>query len=235
MLLEQVVVVVTCDEVDDRLLRASGDAVRVNVPLTILRGLRGQPVRGKRADELGGELDGVHELALGRSGVHREAANGHAHRRCGERLGLQLSERRSVEGVRDVRAEGFDVEVLGTAADLLVHGERHADRSSIPLGMPNEVRDRAHDLRDPGLVVGPEQGRSVAGDDVVADPSGELGQLLRVENLPRVAGKLDRGSVPRLVHDRRDAGARDVGGRVHVGDQPDDGRAVRARKPREHR
>ena len=137
--------------------------------------------------------------------MHREPANGHAHGRRRERLGLELSERRSVEGVRDVRAEGVEVEVLRPPADLLVDGECHADRSSVPLGMPYEVRERTHDLRDPGLVVRSEQGRSVAGDDVVADPGGELRQLDRVENLSRVPGELDRRSIPGLVHDRRDA------------------------------
>ena len=169
----------------------------MDVPLAILRGLGRQAVRGKRADELGGELDGVHELALRRPGVHREPANGHSHRRRGERLGLELSERRSVQGVRDVRAEGVEVEVLRPPADLLVDGERDPDRSSIPLGMPHEVRERTHDLRDPGLVVRTEQGRAVAGDDVVTDPGGELGQLFRVENLPCVAWELDRRFHPR--------------------------------------
>ncbi len=155
MRLEQIVVVVTRDEVDDRLFRASGDAVRVDVALPILRRLGRQPVRGKRADELGGELDGIHELALRRPGVHREPANRHSHGRRRERLGLELSERRSVEGVRDVRAEGVEVEVLRAPADLLVDGERDTDRSSVPLGMPHEVHKRTHDLRDPGLVVRP--------------------------------------------------------------------------------
>ena len=47
MRLEQLVVVITRDEVDDRLFRTSGDAVGMDVSLTILRGLGRQPVRGK--------------------------------------------------------------------------------------------------------------------------------------------------------------------------------------------
>ena len=42
-----------------------------------------------------------------------------------------------------------------------------------------EVGDRGHDLRDPGLVVGAEERRPVARDDVVADARGERGQHRR--------------------------------------------------------
>ena len=55
------------------------------------------------------------------------------------------------------------------------------------------------------------------------------GQLRRVEHLRRVARQHDRRAVVALVHDRVDARARGVGGRVHVGDQPDGRRARRRR------
>ena len=60
----------------------------------------------------------------------------------------------------------------------------------------------------PGLVVGAEERRPVARDDVVPDARGEIRQQARVEHLTAVARERDRSSVPRPVHERRDAGTR---------------------------
>ena len=119
------------------------------------------------------------------------------------------------------------------APHLLVHGEGDPDRRARALGMPEQVRDRGHDLGDAGLVVGAEERRAVARHDVVADPRGELRKLRRVEHLPAVARELDRRAVPALVDERLDAGAHDVGRRVHVRDEPDHGCALDAGEPGE--
>ena len=95
-------------------------------------------------------------------------------------------------------------------------------------GIPLQVRDRGHDLGDTGLVVCPEQGRPVRRDDVVPDLALQEGQLLGVEHDARVAGKLDRTPVVRVVDLRVDAGAAHVRGRVDVRDQPDRGRLLDA-------
>ncbi len=46
----------------------------------------------------------------------------------GERLRLELAEPRPVEGVGEVRAECLEVEVVGAATHLLVHGEGDSER-----------------------------------------------------------------------------------------------------------
>ena len=166
--------------------------------------------------------------------MHRQAADRHAHGLRRERLDLEIAEPRAVEGVRDVGAEGVEVEVLRPAPDLLVDRERDADGAARPLRVAGQVRDRGHDLRDPGLVVRAEERRAVARDDVVSHARGQLRELVRVEHLALVARKLDRRAVPVLVHDRRDAGARDVRRRVHVRDEPDRGSALDAGQAREH-
>src|SRR6186997_1939901 len=128
--------------------------------------------------------------------MHREPAYRHADRLRRERLDLELAETRAVERVRDVRPEGVEVEVLGTAADLLVDGERHTERGPRALRMAHEIGDGGHDLRDPGLVVRAEERRPVARDDVVADAFRERGKRGGIEHLARVAGKLDRIAGP---------------------------------------
>ena len=190
---------------------------------------------GSDIDELGRELDRVHELSLRGARMHRQPADRHPHRLRREGLDLELAEPGAVERVGDVGAERVEIEVLGSPADLLVDRERDPRGCPRSLGMPDEVRDRSHDLRDPGLVVGAEERRPVARDDVVPDPPGELGQLGRIENLPRVAGQRDRLAVPRAMHDRRHVGPDHVGRRVDVGDQTDRRRAFRSREAREDR
>ena len=59
--------------------------------------------------------------------------DGHAHRRSGERLHLELAEIRAVERVGDVGAERVEVEVLGAATDLLVDREGDANRRPWPI------------------------------------------------------------------------------------------------------
>ena len=229
------VVVVADDEVDDRLLRVARDPVRVDVALAILGRLGREPVGRERSDELGRELDGVHELALRGAGMDREPVDRHAHRSRRERLDLDLAETRAVERVGDLRPESVEIEVLRPAPDLLVDRERDADRCATPLGRPREIGDRRHDLGDAGLVVGAEERRAVARHDVVTDPLGQRRQLLGIEDLARVARELDALSSPRPMDDRRDPGAGDVRRRVHVRDEADDGRAVLAGQAGEDR
>ncbi len=207
----------------------------MDVTLPPLRRLRGEPSLRNREDELGRELYRVHELALRGARVDGQAADRHAHRSRREGLHLELAEIRPVERVGDVRAERVEIEVLGSATDLLVDGEGDADRRAPAISIPREVGDRGHDLRDPGLVVGAEERGAVAGDDVVADARRERGQHLGIERLPRIAREHDRLSLPRLVDDRRDARAGHVGGRVDMGDEPDDRCLDVAGKRREHR
>ncbi len=105
---------------------------------------RGQP---QRADELAGRLSWMHIDPVDREDRLERA----------EALVLELAERRPVERVGARRGEPVEVEQRGAQADLLVGGERHAQSGAGQLRVGGEVGDRAHHLRDPGLVVGAEQ------------------------------------------------------------------------------
>ncbi len=232
---EQAVVMVAGEEVDHRHLGVPRDAARVDVALATFRRLRREAVLRQRHDELGRELDRVHELALRGSRMHREPVNRHADGLGRERLDLELAQPRAVERVRQVRAELVEVEVLGSATDLLVDRERDPRGRPAALRGPDEVGDGRHDLRHSGLVVRPEERRAVARDDVVADALGERGELRGIEDLAGIAGQLDQRAVPGAVHDRRDVRARHVGRRVDVRDEPDDRGTLLARQRCEHR
>ena len=121
-----------------------------------------------------------------------------------ERLDLELADTRAVERVGGLGAERLDVEVVGAAAHLLVDRERDAHRRA-RLGRAAEVRDGRHDLRHAGLVVGSEQRRAVARDDVVPDARRERRLLGRVEHLARVAraARSARRRSPRARSGRR--------------------------------
>ena len=142
---------------------------------------------GELRDDVGRELDRVHELALGPARVDRAAADLHPHLRARERLGLHLAGRRAVDGVRGDRAELVDREVDDAAADLLVGVEHDLDRAVRDLGMGDEIGDGGEDLGDAGLVVGAEERRPVGDDELVAGVVRELGRLARADDLPRAA------------------------------------------------
>ena len=156
--------------------------------------------------------------------MHREPADRDPHRRGREGLDLELAQLAAVERVRDVGAERFEVEVLGAVADLLVDRERDADRRLRRPSPSGEIGDRGHDLRDAGLVVGAEQRRAVAGDDVVPDPRGECRERLG-SSIWRGSPGSGIGLRPGLVDDRRDARPGHVRRGVHVSDEAD-GRAA---------
>ena len=221
-------VVIANDQLDHRLLGAAADLRRMHKAFALLGRLRGERVAGERRDEVGGELDRVHQLPLRGSGMRRAAADRDDHLRRVERLGLDLARRCSVERVRVLGPEALEIDVLGSARDLLIGSEADTNRSVRPAGTPLQVRDRGHDLGDTGLVVRPEQGRPVRGDEVVADLSLEQRQLIGVEHDARVTGELDPAAVVAAVHLRLDTGPGHVRGGVDVRDQPDRGRGLDA-------
>src|SRR5882724_537642 len=196
----------------------------MNETLASLRRLRRALVPRQALDNPRGELDRVDHLPLRRTRMDAVALDPDADLRSREGLVVDTTDLRAVEGVREVRAEFLDVEVLDAAPDFLVDGEADADRSVLDLRASRKVRDRAHDLRDAGLVVRTKQRRAVGRDDVVPCPLREDRVLARTQDLARVAGEDDVAAV--IV--ANDLGlhirARFVGARVDMGDQPD-GRA----------
>ena len=83
-------------------------------------------------------------------------AKGDPHLVRRERLDLELTDPGAVERVRRFGSELLEIEVVGSAPDLLVDGERNAHRGP-RLGCADEVGDGSHDLGDAGLVVRAEQ------------------------------------------------------------------------------
>ena len=152
--------------------------------------------------------------------------DGHDEARRGERLVVQLARGRAVERVRRLGPEALDVEVVGARAELLVGVEADAQRPVRKLGMRDQVRDRRHDLGDARLVVGAEQRRAVARDQIVPDVIRQLREFSTGDHLPLVAGEHDLAA---LVADalRLDVRAGDVGRRVDVREEPDRRHVVR--------
>ena len=221
MLLHLRRVVVADDELDRRLLGTGGDLRRVDEALALLRRLGRAAVARQLGDEIGCELRRVHELPLRGARVGRTAPDRDRHLGGVEGLRLDLSQLGAVERVRELGSVALELEMVGAAGDLLVDGEADANRSVLEVGVPLQVRDGGHDLRDAGLVVCAEQRRAVGRDDVVTELLLQQRQLLGVEHDARVAGQRDHAAVVALVDLRLDIGSGHVRRGVDMRDQPD--------------
>ena len=78
-----------------------------------------------------------------------------------------------------------------------------------------------HDDRDPGLVVGTQQGRAAGGDDVVADAIRQMGRAFGRQLQLRRVRETDRATVVGAVNDRLHAGRVELRGGVDMGQQAD--------------
>ena len=171
--------------------RVAGDLVDVDEALALVRRLRREAVARQPDDDLRGQLERVDEPVLAPAGMLGAPVDGHDEARRGERLVVQLAGGRAVERVRRLGPEALEVEVVGARAELLVGVEADAQRPVRQLGMRDQVRDRRHDLGDARLVVGAEQRRAVARDQVVPDVIRQLRRVLEGDHLPLVAGEHD--------------------------------------------
>ena len=101
--------------------------------------------------------------------------------------------------------------MVDARADLLVGGEADADLTVFDIRVPGEVSEREHDLGDAGLVVGPEEGRPVGRDEVLAEV------VIEFREHPGLKERV----VPVVFFDdaRLHILARDGGRGVHVGDE----------------
>jgi hypothetical protein len=175
--------VIAGDEVDDSFLGVAGDPMRVHVALAVLRRLGREPIPREGRDELGGELDGVHELPLRVAGVHRVACEvgdgGHDLRDPGLVVGAE--KRRPVarhEVVPDALGESREparVEDLSRIAredDRLAVPGRVDDRQDVRARHVRgrvDVRDQPHDRRLDRTGQRSEDGEALA-QDRVAQP-----------------------------------------------------------------
>ena len=126
----------------------------------------------------------------------------------------------------------LDVEVVGAAPDLLVDREADAHGRARLGRCLAEVGDGGHDLRHACLVVGAEQRRAVARDDVVPDPRRERRLLApgRAPGSGRPAARSARRRSPRGRSGRRPHPA--TRATYRRARQADHGRARRARQRR---
>ena len=214
------IVVVARDEPERCLRRRPDDARRMDVPLAPLGRLGRERVPRQRRDDIREQLERVHQSPLCRARMDADPLDRELELVRGERLGLDLADPRPVERVCEVGAEVVEVEMIRSLADLLVHRERDPRGRTRGI-VVHEVRKGRHDHRNTRLVVRAEQGRPVAGHEVVADPLGKGRQVRRVEHLRRIAGETDRLARPGSVDDRADAGPGRVRRRVDVGDEPE--------------
>ncbi len=128
---------------------------------------------------------------------------------------------RTVESVGEVRPESLEIEVGGAVSDFLVRSECET-YGRVRFVAFLQALNRLENFRDTGLVVRPEEGRSVRGDDVLTAVLREVRVFLHSDDLGRIARKDDVLAVVILVHDRLDvlAGRARVG--VDVRDEADD-------------
>ena len=96
----------------------------------------------------------VDELALCGTGVYADTGESDRKLDCAEGFVFDLAHRRAIKRVREVGFEAREIEVVGTASDLLVDREPDPRRRPSKLGVRDEIGDRGHVVGSPRLVVG---------------------------------------------------------------------------------
>ena len=229
--LQQVIVEVAHDQPQFGARGVTLDQVRMHETLASRGRLGRQPVRWERGHDRGDDSQGIDELAVGGPGMHVDAAHRDPDLNGREALVLQLADLRAVDRVCAARAELADVEQRGALADLLVRREGDPDRRPRQLRVGGQMGHRGHDLGHPGLVIGAEQ-RVAAGSDDVVSVLGLQGRHRRRVEACVLTRQLDHAPGVGAVHDRLDTGSGGIRGHIHVGDQTDHGRVLRARGQR---
>ncbi len=129
----------------------------------------------------------------------------------------------AIHGVSPVGAESFDIKLVCPLADFLVGVESHAYFPVLDFGMLLQVYHSRDDFGYAGFVVGPEEGRAVCHDEVLAQVIEQFRELR--------GGEYDvvcfvEGDVAPFIcfHDTGvDVATRHVRGGVEVGDKSDCG------------
>ena len=132
---------------------------------------------------------------------------------------LQLSDLAAIHRVGVVGPELFDVELDHAPADLLVGREADLDFTMLDFGMPDEILDRIHDLRDAGLVVGAEQGRAVRRDEGLPFMVQQFREFGRFEIQARYAPEGNVATVIILDDLGLDVCSGGIGCRIDMGDE----------------
>ncbi len=153
--------------------------------------------------------------------------------RCGvEVLELQFSHFAAVHGVGEIGPEARHIELNHATTDFLVRSEADADFAVLDLGMLYQILHGGHDFCHAGLVIGPQKGGSVGGDERLAHVVQHFGELFRLELQAGNALEVNGAAVVVLNDLRLDIGPAGVGGGIHVSDEAH-GRYVLAQIGRE--
>ncbi|CAJ1853860.1 hypothetical protein OPFLODJI_02786 [Aeromonas hydrophila] len=185
-----------------------------------LRGLLG----GHGGVEAGGQGLAVDHAALGGAGVHIVADKAHGGAGGVEVLVFELAQLAAVYRIGPFGREAVQREAVGAAAYLLVRGKAKPDIATGDLGVGQQVVDGGEDLGDARLVVGPQQGAAVGGNEILPQVVFQEAVIANGQHLVPLA-QTDVAAL--IVFD--DLGhhvRRLVVGGIHVGDEAD-GRRVR--------
>ena len=115
--------------------------------------------------QLHSDEDGIFHLALRIARMQIAALNLHGSRSRIEVFIFQFSDSASVHSIGIIGPELFHVELHHSSSDFLVRCESYADFTVLKFRMFNDILHRIHYFRNPGLVVCPEQSRTVSGNE----------------------------------------------------------------------
>ena len=181
----------------------AGELVRVEEPIAAVVRF-GATLDGQLFDESGGDTHGVGHPVFGdrRVDVHTMDRDGRPVGRKG--LDVDLVVPFAIQGVTSGYLQAVNVEFIDAAPDLLVASEADADWPMREVRMLHHAMDRLHDDRHARLVVGPEQGRAVGGDDRLADQFIECRRIVRRDN-SRWFVTVSGGACPSVLQGDRSA------------------------------
>ena len=167
------------------------DADRMQKAFLALGRLRRAGVPGQAVDDGGRDLDRVLHLALGETGMGRDALDGDGGAVGRKGFVLDIPGGFAVHRVGEVGAELLQVDLVDAAADLLVGREQDLDGAVLDIRILNQEPRRIHDLGEAGLVVGPQQRGAVGRDDVVPDLVGQRGMVGGADHLRGISRQHD--------------------------------------------
>ena len=178
--LEPGAVMVTDDIGKIGLLHAALERNEVKESFIALRVFR--PGQGREHGlELLANQDGVFHLSLGVARVHIAALDVNLGAGGIEVLKLQFAHFAAVHGIGIIGPEALHIELDYAAADFLIGRKPDHDGTMLAFGMRHDVLHRVHDFGHAGLVVGPQQGGAVGGDEGLPHIMKQFGELLRLQ------------------------------------------------------
>ena len=140
--------------------------------------------------------------------------------RCGvEVLELQFSHFAAIHGVGVSGAEALYVEFDHAAADFLVRSEADADFAVLDLGMLHQILHGGHDFCHAGLVIGPQKGGAVGGDEGLAYVMQHFRKFFRAQLQAGYALEVYGAAVVVLDNLRLHIGPAGIGSGIHMGDE----------------